>query len=295
MNIPKTPLDDAKNILLVGLGGGFDVFTGLPFVYHWPDKNFVLTNYSGSQSFVVRPSGFEDYPEGLISDIQNVSAKYTIGRHGPKLVKSAFDKILQEHNIDAILAVDGGVDSLALGNEEDYGTVLEDFITLAALSDIQIPKVICCAGFGCETEEDMNFYCILENMSKLASTDDFYGSFSLTNKMPEFKKYMNECESSWANNRRKSHIQTKIISSVIGKFGSKNHYSDIDPRVNRSTGLTFISLLSSIFWMFNLDAVISNNLVIKSLKNGNTFADSKILLRQFMMDRELRSHELIPL
>jgi hypothetical protein len=295
MNIPQTPLDNAQNILIVGLGGGFDVFTGLPFVFHWRDKNFILTNHSSSQAFVFQPSTDKDYPEGLLSNLSNVSAKYTIGRHGPKLVKSALDQILQDHQIDVILGVDGGVDSLSRGDEEDYGTVLEDFVTLAALSDIKIPKVICCAGFGCETEENMNFYRILENMSELASTEAFYGSFSLTNKMIEFQQYVTECELSWGEDRRKSHIQTKIISAAIGKFGPNNHYSNVDPRIENSTGHSFISLLSNIFWMFDLDAVIKNNLTIEMLKKGNTFTDAKMLLRQFMITQKLRSHESLPL
>jgi hypothetical protein len=113
--------------------------------------------------------------------------------------------------------------------------------------------------------------------------------------MLEFKQYVDQCEFSWGEDRRKSHIQTKIISSAKGIFGSDNYYSNIDPRVSQSTGRTFISLLSSIFWMFDLDVVISNNLMVETLKKGNTFADAKILLRQFMTDRELRSHESIPL
>lgn len=296
MNIPKTPLDDAQNILLIGLGGGFDVFTGLPFVFHWPDKNFILTNHSSSQEFVVQPTTTENYPEGMITNIPNISAKYTIGRHGPKLVKSALDQILQTHQIDVILGVDGGVDSLARGDEKDYGTVLEDFVTLAALSDINIPKVACCAGFGCETEENMNFYRILENMANLTSSNNFYGSFSLTQQMREFQLYVRECENAWADGRRKSHIQTKIISATVGAFGSTNNYIDVDPRLAESTGHCFISLLSSIFWMFDLDAVIQNNLTIKTMKQGNTFTDAKLLLRQFMIQqKELRSHLPIPL
>lgn len=296
MNIPKTPLDNAQNVLLIGLGGGFDVFTGLPFVFHWPDKNFILTNHSSSQEFVVQPTTAENYPEGMITNIPNISAKYTIGRHGPKLVKSALDQILQTHQIDVILGVDGGVDSLARGDEKDYGTVLEDFVTLAALSDINIPKVACCAGFGCETEENMNFYRILENMANLTSSNNFYGSFSLTQQMREFQLYVRECENAWADGRRKSHIQTKIISATTGVFGSTNNYIDVDPRLAESTGRCFISLLSNIFWMFDLDAVIENNLTIKTMKQGNTFTDAKLLLRQFMIQqKELRSHLPIPL
>jgi hypothetical protein len=298
MNIPSTPLDAAKKILLVGVGGGFDVFTGLPFVYHWPDKEFVLTNFSSkiSPDFLLRNSTDEDYPQGTLTGIPNVAANCTLGLHGAKALSGAFKKIIERYEIDCILGVDGGVDSLSRGDEVDHGTVLEDSITLAALDGIDLPKVLCCAGFGCETEENLNHYRVLENMAKLASYGSFYGSFSLTNNMSEFFLYLNTCEQAWENGKRKSHIQTKIISAVTGRFGGNNVYSDVDARVAESTGRVFISPLSSIFWMYDLDIVIRENLLVPYLKKGTTFVDSKILLRQFMEEhKERRSHLVLPL
>ena len=141
----------------------------------------------------------------------------------------------------------------------------------------------------------MNFYRMLENMSNLAFYDKFYGSFSLTHNMQEFQLYLRECHKTWGEERRKSHIQTKIISAVAGHFGSKNFYSEVDPRLENPVDHCFISLLSSLYWMFDLDAVIENNLIVQSLKTANTFTDAKLLLRQFMMKQQLRSHETIPL
>jgi hypothetical protein len=296
MNIPKTPLDSASNILLVGIGGGFDVFTGLPFVYHWKNKNFVLANSSPSDLMHFRQSTPNDYPEGLLSKEDNIKATYTVGRHGCKAVSQAYSKIIETHNIDCVLAIDGGVDSLAIGDEQDNGTILEDFVGLAALSDIKVNKILCCAGFGTETEENMNHFRVLENMAKLASSNSFLGSFSLTKQMPEFSQYVNECESVWAEGRRKSHIQTKIISAANGRFNSDNQYSDVDPRLSESTGICFISLLSSIYWMFDLDGVVAQNKAIKNIKKSNTFVDAKLLLKDFLKsETNLRSHDPLPL
>jgi hypothetical protein len=294
MNIPKTKLDDAKNILVVGLGSGFDVFTSLPLVFHWKDKNFVLVNSGTSSVFHFQPSTQLEYPEGLISDTPNIKAKYTIGRHGYKPFKIAYEKIANLHQIDCVLAIDGGVDSLAIGDELDSGTILEDFVSLAALSDLNVPKILCCAGFGGETEENLNHFRILENMARLATNGAFLGSFSLTKDMPEFEAYKKECEKVWED-RRKSHIQTKIISAVLGKFGPDNHYENIDPRLAVSTGISFISLLSSIYWMFDFDAVVKQNKAINCLKNSTTFVDAKIILKDFLKAQALRSHEKLPL
>lgn len=294
MNIPKTILDDHKNIMIVGLGSGFDVFTGLPFVYHWPDKNFVLVNSSPRSDFHYRTVEPIDYPECLIEAEPNILARYSVGRHGVQAFKKAYGEIIAKHEIEAILAVDGGVDSIARGDEENPGTVLEDFISLAALKDLRGGSaVLCCAGFGGETEEDVNHYRILENMAALMADGSFYGCFALNQDMPEFKKYREQCEKTWGEDRRKSHIQTKIISAVCGKFGDDNLYTNIDAKVFNSTNKVFISPLSSIFWMFSLAGVLRHNKFAEKLSLGNTFADSQILFRSIKFPK--RSKEIIPL
>ena len=296
MNIPPSKLDNAQTIMAVGIGGGFDVFTTLPFVHHWPDKKFVLVNSSAEDDYLFQESTEHNYPQGMISDKPNVLNNYTVGRHGTKALKSAYQAIADMNGVDCILAVDGGVDSLARGDEESNGTVLEDFIGIAALDEIRLPKVLCCAGFGCETEENMNHYRILENMASLAEQDAFLGSFSLTKHMPEFSLYREECDRVWDEGRRKSHIQTKIISAAIGKFGDRNFYNNVDPRVAMSTGRVFISLLSSVYWMFEFDVVAANNHIVEIMKQGNTFVDCKILFKDYMKTRQnVRTMQFIPL
>lgn len=292
MNIPKTIIDDHENIMIVGVGSGFDVFTGLPFVYHWPDKNFVLVNSSPKSDFHYRTVEPVDYPECLIEAEPNILARYSVGRHGVQAFKKAYGEIIAKHNIDAVLAVDGGVDSLARGDEDSPGTVLEDFIALAAMKDLD--AVLCCAGFGGETEENLNHYRILENMASLFADGSFLGAFALTKEMPEFQRYKSQCEKTWAEGRRKSHIQTKIISATEGKFGDNNLYEDIDAKVYASTNNVFISPLSSIYWMFSLTGVVKHNKFIEKLSQGNTFADSQILYRS-TKGFPLRSKEIIPL
>lgn len=304
MNIPKTKIDDAKNIMIVGVGSGFDVFTGLPFVYHWPDKKFVLVNSSPKSDFHYREATTADYPECQITAEPNITAIYSVGRHGVQATEKAYEEIVNKHDIQVILAVDGGVDSLATGNEESPGTILEDFIALTALDDLNTSIalkqeqsksiILCCAGFGGETEEDMNHYRILENMAALMADGSFYGCFSLTKEMPEYKKYKDQCEQTWAEGRRKSHIQTKIISAAEGRFGDNNMYDNIDAKVFASTNNVFISPLSNIYWMFSLSGVVKHNLYAKKLLPGNTFADSQILFRSLTIHTK-RSKEIIPL
>lgn len=282
MNIPKTIIDDCANILLIGVGGGFDVFAGLPFVYHY-SKNFVLVNWAPSSYFHYREAttSESDYPVGSLK----FGPKYTIGRHGVLATKTALEEICLKHHIDAILAVDGGVDSLMTGNEENAGTILEDFIMLAAIDALYYPSVLCCVGFGTETEEELDHYAVLKNMANLVASRAFIGSFSLTADMWEYEAYKKECERVW-DGKRKSHVQTKVISAVEGKFGNDNIYSDIDSKVINPVDNVFISPLSSIYWFFDLKSVVKNNVVIPTIKRSNTFADAQILFRQIELEKQ---------
>jgi len=294
LEIPPSGLIPGSNIMLVGIGGGFDVFVGLPFVYAWPEINFILVNNSPYETFHYRPTTPEDFPETSLKIENNIKAVYTVGKHGFGLVHKAYQEIAEKHNIDTVFAMDGGVDSLSTGDEQDPGTILEDFIGLAALQDFKY-KTLCCAGFGTETEENLNHYRILENIAVLIREGGFIGAFSLTQRMPEFQKYKEQCELAWADGKRKSHIQTKIISAVNGKFGKENDYTNIDPRVVNSTGISFVSALSSIYWVFDLETVVKQNKIIPTLKKSNTFTDAKILLRNSLDDFPRRSHEPLPL
>lgn len=285
MNIPKNYLDNSKNIMVIGLGGG------LPFIYHWNDKNFILVNSGSANDFYYKVS--TEPPEGKIPERHNIEVIYTVGRHGSGIVTKAYKEIANKHQIDCILAIDG-VDSLAKGNEENYGTILEDFIALSAISCMKYNRVLCTAGFGTETEEELNHYRILENIATIISQNGFLGSFSLTQNMPEFQEYVKTCEIAWEN-YRKSHIQTKIISATKGRFNRDNIYQDIDPKLAKPKEKCFISPLSSIYWLFDFEKVINNNKAIETIKKSNTFADAQILLKEFLNLQKFRSYEILPL
>ena len=175
---------------------------------------------TSSLSIVLPPIHFilgnlpeEDYPEFHIPNEPNIITKYTVGRHGTIAVQRAYEEISTLHSIDATLAVDGGVDSLSKGNEEDHGTILEDFIALAALKN----GVLACAGFGTETEENLNHYRILQNIANLAAKGYFLGSFSMTKEMPEFQKYAQVCEATWEQTKEKATSKRKLFRlSVAG-------------------------------------------------------------------------------
>ncbi|MHA2428371.1 MAG: DUF1152 domain-containing protein [Candidatus Hermodarchaeia archaeon] len=313
LNIPSLEL--GSKILIAGAGGGFDVYAGLPLAYEWmmnpptaeiADFQIVLANYYDKvhADFVYRPTEPEDYPLGnyssrYVKDMYGVAHQcYTIGRHGVQLVREAYQEIVDKHNIDTIILIDGGVDALMRGDEANSGTILEDFISLLALGKVFVPnRYVVCLGFGCETEEKLNHYRVLENISTHCKVGDFLGSCAMTRNMKCFAYYKERCLEAW-NDGRKSHTHTRIIPSVMGEFGNFQMYDDIDARIFGETvnaTEAFISPLQSIYWWFSLEGVARANHYREILEPSRTFVDAKMMLKNTLPSVKFRSKEVLPL
>jgi hypothetical protein len=287
MNMPTL---EGKSFLIAGAGGGFDVFGGIPLAYELlrSDAKVVLANFSiKSQGFSVRESTEEDYPEG---DLKNVGIPvYTFGKNGVQNLRAAYEELIAKHEVETVVLVDGGVDSLMRGDEVGYGTVLEDSISLAAVAQLSVPfKYLVCLGFGTEIEEGLNHYRVLENMTRCG----LLGCCALTKEMEAFQVYERACHAVWQKGR-KSHIHSRIIPAVRGKFGDFR-MAGVEANVNGAEDKPlFVSVLSTLYWFFDLNNVADESYIIPTIIESKIFTDAMLLFRQ--MDAPNRSKEPIPL
>jgi hypothetical protein len=307
MNLPLSFQN--KNILIAGAGGGFDAYAGLPLYHVLKENNQVFfANFSTQADSVVRLAEFE-YPEGQMG-----VPCYLLPRAGVQLVRAAYKLLIARHNIDVIILVDGGVDSLMIGDEIDRGTVLEDFISLAAVGGTNdahpigvhseweknkdadsaednrpLPQLIlACVGLGTEQEENLDHSAMMENIAALMKAGAFLGCSALTKSSPAFEFYKNVCESAWKHGR-KSHIHSRIIPAVEGEYGSIET-PGVDARLPsvypESGPQSIIHPLMGIYWFFDLLPVVQRNKCIKLLEKTNTFVDARIMLKQLEPDRQ---------
>jgi hypothetical protein len=199
------------------------------------------------------------------------------------------DKIIRHHSIDTIVAIDGGVDCLMHGDEEDAGTILQDFITLAALNNLksldQSHITVACIGLGCEAEENMNFGAVIENISTLIVNGGFYGSCSLVHDAPEFQLYK-EALTVWSG-PRKSHIQTRIIAAAEGVYGqaSLGEDANLSPVTSLFASETLeaaciINPFMSMYWFFDFRVIAAQNKLLSVLAQSESTGDA---LRRFRM------------
>jgi hypothetical protein len=317
LNLPiLDQLADSENILIAGAGGGFDVFSGLPlyFTLREMGKRVHLANYSftelGLAKFVGEPDILlEDrvvgargavkyelpyYPEGYLSLwFKEVCGEdvtvWMFGHTGAAPLAEGYAALVKHLNIDALILMDGGVDSLMHGDEEGPGTLIEDSLTLTAVATVEIPvKILACIGFGTEVEEALCHHHALENIATLAKAGAFLGSCALTPQMPVFQQFEAACRYVWEQPKHPhSHISSRVIPAVYGEFGGHRMYPEDYSGV-------MLSPLMSLYWFFDARAVTERNLLVPHLGNTATTMDAFQVYIRFAKGMTLRPRKMLP-
>ena len=289
-----------RNILLAGAGGGWDIFGGLPLLHEWRETcKIVLANFSAVvEGFDVRPAIASDHPEEKLADALG-SPVYVFGKAGFRTLRAGYEKVLHDHNIDTIILVDGGVDSLMRGDEEGCGTVFQDTISVGVVDSLNVPtKILACVGFGTETEEGVCHYRALENIAALTKDGGFLGACALTANMEAFQFYEEVCLKVFAQPAPRSHIHTRVIPAVYGEFGQFAMYDDSYSPVDILSDMPpFVSPLASIFWFFDVAAVARRNILISAFANTDTFAEVDAIHKEMYpsLKTKMRKNRIIPL
>lgn len=267
MNLPVLP--PARTVLYLGMGGGFDTLGAFPIAASLQAESVFASIGKDLHAPYVFPSSL-----------------------GAATLTSELKQIVAHHQIDLVIAIDGGVDGLMFGDEVDSGTVLQDFITLAAVSKLNVPSVAAFVGFGCETDENLNHYRVLENIATLTKEGAFLGACALT-PGKTFDHYRTEVFSS--SHPRLSHIQTRIVASVEGHFGNAKIESDpnLSTVVFEQETSQFINPLMNLYWFFDLQGLVRNNRIIPHLHETQTMTEALRVYRAHV--QRIRTHIPIPL
>jgi hypothetical protein len=321
LNLPiLDKLADSTNILIAGAGGGFDIFVGLPiyFTLKALGKTVHLANYSFSEMALVKHVSepivlIEDdligahgmvnrvlpyYPEGYLAQWFKETHHEDItiwmfSRPGVVQLIESYNKLI-EHlgRIDALILVDGGVDSIMRGNEDNPATMLEDSITLCAINSLDIPvKILGCLGFGTEMIDGMCHYHALENIAALAKEGPFLGSCALTPQMQAFQLYEAALRYVWDQPfHQKSHISTQVIPAVHGEMGNYHLYDDdFAQRVRVS-----LSPLMSLYWFFDAMTVYRHNLIAPALSQTSSVREALGIASTLRHNFQIRPRKNIP-
>jgi hypothetical protein len=292
-------LDNARNVLIAGAGGGFDVYAGLP-LYFWlrsAGKNVNLANLSFSDLAITdgeRPvpalvrvlpdtKGPENYfPEihlaRWLADRVDETPIYAIERRGARPVLAAYDWLVNELRPDTLILVDGGTDILMRGDEVGLGTPQEDMVSLFAAHTVSgvERKQVACIGFGIDAFHGVCHAQFLENVAALAASDGYLGAWSLEEDTEEFRLYRDACNyASSRIKRQPSIVNTSVISAVQGFFG--DHHT-----TKRTEGSElFINPLMALYWTFRLEHVAQRNLYLNQIGQTTTYQELSLAIETF--------------
>lgn len=300
LNLPiLDQLTDSKNILIAGAGGGFDVFAGLPLYFTLKElgKNVHLANYTFTDiDLILKNETVEElipkqlvgvngkvehlypyFPEGYLAEwFATVRDEpitiWMMAKAGVQPLAKSYRTLCEHLEIDALILIDGGVDSLMRGDEQAPGSLVEDTISLAAASMTAVPvKILACLGFGAEIE--VCHHHALENMAGLVKAGAFYGSCALVQTMEVYQWYEEGCRYVWEQLAHgKSHISMRVVSAVNGEFGNHHLYEDeLNLRV-------FVSPLMSLYWFFNAEKVAEMNFLCSQFMTTMTTQDARRIL-----------------
>lgn len=311
-NIPFfDAVQDSRRILIAGAGGGCDIYCGLPIYLSLQrsDREIHLANLSFSN---LHRAGCGSTPPALVtidadSDgstqyfperrlcewFRSQGQKIEVNcfhRTGVQPLRDAYQYLVEAYKIDTIILVDGGTDSLARGDENGLGTPQEDMASLAAVSQIDVPrKLLLCLGFGVDAYHGICHAQFLEAVAALAESGGYLGAFSLLSSMPEADRYRDAVADLCEHLRGyESIVNTSISAAVAGRYG------DYHSTERTRGGKLWINPLMSLYWAFDASAVADRSLYLDSVLETNTYQDLSLAIERFRHDCNRKPWESIP-
>ena len=291
-------IETARSILLAGAGGGFDIFSGLPlyFCLRSLGKQVHLANLSFSllpeatgrrlrpdllEVTAATQSGRNYFPEKYLAQWFVTQGEqqpiYCFNRTGVQPLLQIYQTLVDLLQVDAIILIDGGTDSLMRGDEPGLGTPEEDIASLVAVHQLDLKtKLLVCLGFGVDTFHGVCQAYFLEAVSDLIARGGFLGTWSLSKDMPEVQRYREATETVLrAMPSHPSIVSTSILSALAGLFG--------DVQINPRTGGSklFINVLMTLYWCFRVDPVAQRLLYLDEVLQTQTSGDITRALGHF--------------
>lgn len=303
-------LESSRRVLLAGCGGGYDILGAVPIAHELQAAGKHVELASLSFTRLDRLSGHEPVAEvphlfrasaaaattaaycpeaclsaWLTSRVNGEVPIWCFENVGVRPLRRAYEFLVRTLDVDAIVLIDGGVDSLLRGDETSLGTPAEDFASLAAVSTLDVPtKALACVGFGAELRDGIRHAQVLERIAELTAAGGLLGVWPLLAGTAPADAY-EEATAFVAKRQRDqhgSHIHSVIGQSLKGKFGAPG------PDV-------WISPLASIYWFFSLPAVTGTHLLLQHIQETNTLWEIAAIIEAVRKTMAVKVPSSIPL
>jgi hypothetical protein len=291
-------LESARNVLIAGVGGGFDMFSGLPLYFglQADGKQVHLANLSFSllppepearlapavlTVTATTPRVTDYFPEkhlcqwfrGQGEDI----AIHCFERTGVQPLLEAYRALVARLGVDTVILVDGGTDSLMRGDEHGLGTPQEDIASITAVHELDVErKLLVCLGFGVDHYHGVCQAHFLEAVAELTRSGAYLGTVSLLEEMPEVRRYREATETVFAMMPHHiSIVSSSILSALEGMYGD-HHATD------RTEGSQlWINPLMTLYWCFRLGPVAERIQYRAAMLETRSYMDINYAIDEF--------------
>ena len=278
-------LAPARNVLIAGAGGGFDVYAGLPLALalwrsgvqvHLANLSFselVLLHrdsWTAENVAVVTPDSASTdwyFPERTLArwlaDQNLPSTVYAFPPLGVERLRDGYRHLIDQLDIDAVVLVDGGTDILLRGDESNLGTPVEDITSLAAVAGLDVAvKLVTCLGFGIDAHDGVNHVEVLENLAALDRDGGYLGALSIPGASREAELYRDAvAHAQAATPERPTIVHGQIAAATRGDFGDVQF-------TRRTSGSTlFVNPLMAMYFTVDLDKLAARCLYLDRLEN----------------------------
>jgi hypothetical protein len=298
-------------ILLAGAGGGFDIYAGLPLYVALRAAgrevflaNLTFTYLGETDARYLAPhlavatietmGGDRYFPERRLAewlhDAGHPPAVYVFEKVGVRPLRAAYEHLVRELGVSAVVLIDGGTDILMRGDEAGLGTPEEDMASLAAVSKLaSIEGFVASIGFGVDAHHGVCHADVLESIAAIERDGGYLGAFSLTAGMPEARAYLSAVSRAHSlTPGRPSIVNGSIAAAVEGRFGDVRF-------TDRTAGNElFINPLMAIYFGFELAAVARRSLYLDLLEGTESIFEVGALIEAFRKGVAARPRRVIP-
>lgn len=306
-------LSGCERILLTGAGLGFDVICALPlyFALKGIGKEVFISNLSfsdlseaeafpeveklrrvtreskGSESFFPEKHLAQWFHDHRGEDID----VYAFEPAGARPLRKALDALIAKHDLDTVIFLDGGADSLMRGDEAELGAPVEDMALIAAIRQLHVPnRMFLCLGFGLDTAHGVCHDYFLEAVSELIRAGAWYGALTLHKDMLPEKLFVEAAEYVLGKlPNTTSLVVESLIRSLRGEYGVR------EMEAHDKTFNIWINPLIPLLWGFDLEKVAQRILYMDLLYDTNEIMDVGMAIDFFRKDlKTLRPNKSLP-
>jgi len=303
----------AKRVLLAGAGGGYDVLGAVPLLHdleargcqvHLASLSFTYLNgLDRARCLPDLPNLYEVAGDAAVASAycpEAWLARFLGERAGKPRSIWCFDKtgvrpladayrwLIDHLKIDLLVLIDGGIDLILRGDETTLGTPSEDLCSLAAVDQVAeqlaVPMRIACLGLGAELRDGIPHEQVFDRIAELTRLGGYLGAEALVDGSPRAALYRDAMAYvvDHQQTKKQSHVHKVVLAAMAGEYGT------IAPHV-------WLSALLPIHWWFDLAAVASSHLFLRSLRETDSIWDVQARIEGARKTIAIRARTAIPI